>query len=176
MGRLRPEKLHVTFASPTGPRGPVSPRCYTLTHSDWTGDLFLTIGPTFNRSQISGLYVRLMRDEVLGEWVEERSRPALRVHCHVSGGLALGPASFRFAIFKRELPLALEALCYGDRDLFEARPALDRAPISVHFHAVQARYNRVDDWGIPGDYRIDIRGNDTRPGTHGEDGKQEGRG
>lgn len=155
MGRLRPEKLHITFTSPTGPQGPVMPRCYTLTHSDWTGDLFLTVGPTFNKSQISGLYVRLMRDEVLGEWEEEQSQstPVLRVHCHVSGGMALGPASFRFAIFKRELPLVLEALRYGDRRLFEARPALDQAPIWVHFHAVQPRYDRVDDWGAPGDYQ-----------------------
>jgi hypothetical protein len=46
-------------------------RCYTLTHSDTTGELFLTIGPDFDRAQISGLYTRLMRDEVLAEWRED---------------------------------------------------------------------------------------------------------
>jgi len=153
MGRLRPEKLHVTFASDTGPRGPTIPRCYTLTHSDMTGDLFLTIGPTFNSEQISGLYIRLMRDEVLAEWQEDREESVLHVHCHVSGGLALGPARFRLTIFKRELPLVLEALRYGDRELFEARPRLDQAPILVHFHARQRRYDQVDRCGVPADYR-----------------------
>lgn len=153
MGRLRPEKLHVTFASDTKAEGPTIPRSYTLTHSDVSGDLFLTVGPTFNRKQISDLYTRLMRDEVLAEWKEEEQGPTLHVHCHVSGGLVLGPAGVRLAIFKRELPLVLEALRYGDRDLFRAHPALDQAPILVHFHAAQRRYDRVDRWGIPDDYR-----------------------
>ena len=43
--RLRPEKLHVGPAEGSIADGPVTPRCYTLTHSDTTGDLFLTIGP-----------------------------------------------------------------------------------------------------------------------------------
>ena len=41
----------------------------------------------------------------------------------------------RLAIFKRELPLVLEALRFGDRRLFEAHPELDQAPILVHFQA-----------------------------------------
>jgi hypothetical protein len=28
--------------------------CYTLTHSDTTGELFLAIGPAIDREQISG--------------------------------------------------------------------------------------------------------------------------
>lgn len=43
--RLKPEKLHVGLAEGSIADGPVTPRCYTLTHSDTTGDLFLTIGP-----------------------------------------------------------------------------------------------------------------------------------
>lgn len=153
MGRLQPEKLHVTFAPDTEPSGPVTPRCYTLTHSDITGDLFLTIGPRFNTKQISGFYTRLMRDEVLAEWEDEEEGPALHVHCHVSGGWAIGPARFRIHIFRRELPLVLEALRHGDQGLYRARPTLDQAPIRVHFHAVQQRYDHVASWGVPGDYR-----------------------
>ena len=155
MGRLQPEKLHVTFALDSEPSGPVVPRCYTLTHSDLSGDLFLTIGPRFNRKQISGLYTRLMRDEVLAEWEREDQGPALHVHCHVSGGLAIGPARFRLAMFRRELPLVLEALRHGDRRLFQARPTLDRAPILVHFHAARRRADRVEHWGVPKDYLVE---------------------
>lgn len=39
------------------------PRAYTLTHSDRTGDLFLSIGPKHDEAQVAGLYTRLMRDE-----------------------------------------------------------------------------------------------------------------
>jgi hypothetical protein len=152
MGRLKPEKLHVQFAPDTAPEGPVAPRRYTLTHSDATGDLFLTIGSDYDRQQVSGWYTRLMRDEVLAEWRDEEDGPALHVYCHVSGGLVLGPAGWRDAIFRRELPLVLEAFRFGDRHLFEVWPELDWAPIWVHFHAAQPRYNRVESWGTLAGY------------------------
>lgn len=154
MSRLRPEKLNVRFLSGATPEGPVMPRRYTLTHSDATGDLFLTIGLSFNRPQISGWYTRLLRDEVLAEWIEAQDSLSLHVHCHVSGGLVLGTAGWRDGIFRRELPLVLEALRFGDKVLYSLHPLLDQAPIHVHFHATQGRYNRVEQWGIPSDYRI----------------------
>jgi hypothetical protein len=153
MNRLDPRKLHVTYAPGTEPDNPVTPRTYTLTHSDLTGDLFLTIGRGHDRRQIAGLYTRLMRDEVLAEWTETTEGPTLDVHCHVSGRLpTLGSARMRFAIFERELPLVLEALRFGDRHLFEAHCELDRSSILVHFHARQARFNRVEPYGVPADY------------------------
>jgi hypothetical protein len=157
MSRLRPEKLHVHSVSGTTPDGPVTPRRYTLTHSDATGDLFLTIGPDYDRQQISGWYTRLMRDEVLAEWREEENGPALHVHCHVSGGVVFGLAGWRDAIFQREVPLVLEAFRFGDRHLFETQPELDQAPIWVHFHATQPRYNRVESWGVSADYTTPLR-------------------
>jgi hypothetical protein len=154
MARLKPDKLHVTFVDPSTAVGPVIPRRYTLTHSDVTGDLFLTIGSDYDLKQVSGWYTRLMRDEVLAEWLEEDRGPALHVHCHVSGGLVLGPSRFRFEIFQRELPLVLEAIRYGDKSLFETHRHLDSAPVLVHFHARQARYDRVEEWGTPADYDV----------------------
>ena len=142
----------MAYAAGTEAGGPVSPRCYTLTHSDRTGDLYLAIGPSYDREQISGWYARLMRDEVLAEWRQEEKGPALHLHCHVSGGLALGPAGWRDTIFHHELPLVLEALRYGDRALYGARSELDQAPIRVHFHARQARLDRIEAWGTPADY------------------------
>jgi hypothetical protein len=152
MSRLDPEKLHVRFASGTAPEGPVTPRRYTLTHSDATGDLFLTIGADYDRRQIAGWQTRLMRDEVLAEWVDDEEGAALHLHCHVSGGLVVGWARMRDAIFRRELPLVLEAFRFGDRRLFEAHPELDEVPIQVHFHATRARYDRTEPWGVPADY------------------------
>jgi hypothetical protein len=156
VGRLQAEKLHVTFAPGTEPDRPIIPRFYTLTHSDLAGELFLTIGPEHDRKQVSGLYTRLMRDEVLADWREDEEGFALHVDCHVSGGLTLGSAKMRLAIFRHEIPLVLEALCYGDRHLFDANPSLSRAPLLVHFHARQPRYDTVDSWGVPADYRQEV--------------------
>jgi len=153
MSRLRYEKLHVRFTEGVATDGPVMPRRYTLTHSDATGDLFLTIGADYDREQISGWYTRLLRDEVLAEWQQGEEGPSLHVYCHVSGGLAMGPAGWRYGIFRHHMPQVLEAFRYGDRELFEARPELDGAPIGVHFHATQRRYNRTEPWGTPADYR-----------------------
>jgi hypothetical protein len=94
-----------------------------------------------------------MRDEVLAEWSQEQGSPTLDVHCHVSGGLVLGPAGWRDAIFRHELPLVLEALRHGDRALYAAHPELDQAPIKVHLHARQPRLDRVEAWGVPAAYR-----------------------
>jgi hypothetical protein len=93
-----------------------------------------------------------MRDEVLAEWVEPGGAASLHIHCHVSGGGALGTARWRDQIFRRELPLVLEALRFGDQALFGAHPELDAAPIWVHFHSTHPEYDRMEQWGVPGDY------------------------
>lgn len=152
LARLDPDKLHTRFAKSIAPEGPPFPRCYTLTHSDLTRKLFLTIAHDYNRRQVGGWYTRLMRDEVMAEWGRNDGRAVLSVHCHVSGGLCVGTAAFRDAIFQHELPLVLEALHYGDRRLFELYPELDDAPVSVHSHARQKKYNRVEDRGHTANY------------------------
>lgn len=154
MSRLNPEKLEVRFLPGTLPEGPTTPRRYTLTHSDTSGHLYLTLGPDYDQRQISGWYTRLMRDEVLAEWLAGKKSPSLHVYCHVSGGLVFGTPGWRDAIFRRELPLVLEAFRFGDRRLFESEPALGEAPIYVHFSATQVRYNRTEGWGVPDDYRV----------------------
>jgi hypothetical protein len=150
---LNPKKLHVRFDSVT-PDALVLPRRYTLTHSDRTGDLYLTIGSDFDREQISGCYTRLMRDEVLAELKKEQDRFFLHVYCHVCGGFVFGNASFREWIFRREMPLVLEAIRYGDRELFAKDPTLDQAEILVHFQRPKAEDSKTQQLGRPSDYDI----------------------
>ena len=153
MKRLNPEKLHVTYLPGVSQAEPLSPRRYTLTHSDVTGELFLSIGTEYDRKRISHWYTKLMRDEVLAEWEVENGEPSLMVHCHVSGGVVFGWAGMRKGIFHSELPLALEGIRFGDRALVEAHPALDRASVSVRFHAAQERYDVKEAWGHFRDYQ-----------------------
>jgi len=146
MSEFKPEKLHVTLDPTLDPHA-LTPRRDTLTHSDQTGDLFLTVAPAYDRGQISGWYTRLMRDEVLGEWLDAEGRPELHIHLHVSGGLIFGTAGMRDRIFPHHLPLALRVLVYGDRDLIAAQERPLDAPLIVHFHARQDKWDRVEDWG-----------------------------
>ena len=150
MSQLDPRKLHVTFAS----AGEMPARRYTLTHSDLTGDLFLTIGPDYDRKQISGFYIRLMRDEVLAELTRDPDGPCLHVYVHVSGGLAFGGAGWRNDILHYHMPMVLEAIRHGDRDHFAAHPELDKASVRVHFHSHLSHYNAVEEWEPLETYRI----------------------
>lgn len=153
MSRLNVDKLHVRFDCV-----PIDflslPRCYTLTHSDRTGELSLSIGPNYDYKQISGLYTRLMRDEVLAEWKTEDGAFFLHIYCHVCGGLIFGTASLRESIFRRELPLVLEAIRYGDRELFTKDARLDEAEIIIHFQKPKVLDCKVEAWGHIGDYKI----------------------
>jgi len=153
MDHLKPEKLQIRFLQGSTSDGPPYPRCYTLTHSDTTGELFLTIGPIYDHEQISSWYTRFMRDEVLATWEIDEEEIALHAHVHVSGGLILGSAKWRDKIFRQHMPLVLEAFRYGDRELFKKHPELEQARIMIHFHAPHPNYDRVETWGILRDYR-----------------------
>ena len=151
MKRLSPEKLHVTYSTGAGPGVLLFPRRYMLIHSDITGELFITIGAQYDTKQISRLYTRLMRDEVLSELTNDELL-CFRVHCHVSGGLVIGTARWRYNIFKSELPLAIEAIRYGDRALFEKNPELDNIPVIMYFRSSSRSFNQVENRGTMAEY------------------------
>ena len=150
--RLNPDKLHTTFTQGTLPDKFTLPRRYTLTHSDFTGDLYLTISSDFNMKQCSGLYTRLMRDEVFAEVLETEEGYALQVYCHISGGFVFGTAKYRYDIFQRELPLVLESFRYGDAVMFENVAEVGELPVIIHFRSNKSLYNRKENWGIISDY------------------------
>ncbi len=152
MRRLNPQKLHVTYLAGVSETEPLFPRRYSLTHSDITGELFLSVGRDYDRGRLARWYTRLMRDEVLAEWQTGDEGALLVVHCHVSGGFVFGPACVRSRIFRQELPLALESIRFGDRHLFDAHPHLDRAHVRACFHATEPRYGGDEIWGRIGDY------------------------
>jgi magnesium dechelatase len=152
LSRLLPYKLHSKYLDGMPKDVAVLPRYYTLTHSDATGDLFLSIGKEYNKRQTASLYTRLMRDEVTAELIELEGNMVLNVHCHVSGGIVFGLASWRYKIFCSELPLVFEALRLGDKDIFDHHKELDQAKIVVHFKSHARCYNITEPWGKICDY------------------------
>ena len=154
MSKLNPSKLHIIFLEEAYKRELRLPRRYTLTHSDFTGELFLSIGASYNQKQISDWYTRLMRDEVLAEIREEGDVISLHVYCHVSGGIAFGTAGWRNDILQYHMQMVIETLRYGDQELVSAYPQLDDMKVRVHFVSKHAKYNRVEDWGVFSEYRL----------------------
>jgi len=69
MSRLDPARLSVRFRDRATAEGPVLPRRYTLTHSDATRQAVLDHRDGLRSEQIDGWYTRLVRDEVLAEWL-----------------------------------------------------------------------------------------------------------
>lgn len=149
MSKLNPEKLRVSFKLGVTDTEPVIGRKYTLTHSDTTAELFLTIGLRYAYEEINA-----MRDEVLAEWRIMNNQYYLYVYLYVDGQFGPGAAAIRNTIFRRELPLALEAIRYGDNKFFRIHPRLDNAPIIVYFHSSIPEYNRLENWGKPSDYKL----------------------
>ncbi|MFX0077700.1 MAG: staygreen family protein [Candidatus Hermodarchaeota archaeon] len=152
MTRLIPEKLKVHYPNSSSRKAPKFPRRYTLTHSDRTGNLFLTIGTDYDYNQIKGWYTRLMRDEILAELILDEDGPALHVYCQVVRGL--GSRSFREAIFRRELDLVLEAIRYGDREFFDKEQELDESPVLIHFCTKKPENDRIENWGPINKYAV----------------------
>ena len=143
----------MNYLSGTTPEDLILPRRYTLTHSDRTGDLFLSIGTQYHKEQISKLYTKLMRDEVLAELVSKEEYMQFNIYCHVSGGFVVGGAKWRYNIFRTELPLVLEAIRYGDRTIFQKNPDLDQILVHIHFQSSNPRFKKVEQWGTMADYR-----------------------
>lgn len=148
MTKLNPDKLYVEFRSGTTMTEPVMGRRYTLTHSDVTADLFLTISLQFAYDKLNA-----MRDEVLAEWRTNKGHPFLWVYVYVDGQADPKVAAIRDKIFRENLPLALEAIRYGDRKFFMAHPKLGKAPICIHFDSNIPEYNKYENWGTPNNYK-----------------------
>jgi len=147
MGKLNPEKLFVEYRQGVTPIEPIIPRRYTLTHSDITAELFLTIGEEFALDKINE-----MRDEVIAEWRQNKKGYYYFVYLYVDGKNNF-IAKIRDSIFRRELPLALEAIRYGDSKFFEVHEELDYVPIIVKFYSQISDYNSLENWGSFSKYK-----------------------
>ncbi len=143
LSKFIPEKLSVEYRSGVTATEPVIPRRYTLTHSDLTGDLFLTIGNHYSWDKINP-----MRDEVLAEWKMNGGFLYYCVYLYVDQGeYTQSESAKRNEIFRKELPLALTAIRYGDRFLFDAHPYLGQTSIIINFMSVYPQFARQESWG-----------------------------
>ncbi|WP_066371996.1 staygreen family protein [Neobacillus fumarioli] len=149
MTKFNASKLCTQFLPSTTECMPVKGRKYTLTHSDATGELFLSIGTQYNLSAINFK----IRDEVLAEWIEHNGQLIFKGKVYVSGGeFDEHSSKQRFMIFQREMKLALTAIFYGDRKFFSCFPQLLNSSIFIQFESIYPQYNQVLYFGSPRQY------------------------
>ena len=148
MYKFNPNKLKVIYRQEINKKLLETPRKYTLTHSDKTANLFLTIGKTYDYKSIN----YNMRDEVFASW-EKDDKYYLKVKLEVDNGESLVKVILRNKIFRDELPLALKAIVYGDRLMIENNKFLYYSHVIVYFKSKIEKYNSIEEWGVLGDYK-----------------------
>ena len=149
MSNFSPERLFVEYRDGVTATEPVISRHHTLTHSDDTGDLFLTIGTQFAWDKVNPE----LRDEVLGEWKTDGHFLYYNAYVIVNKqNQDFETAMRRYEVFRRELPLALTAIRYGDRLLFERYPVLDNALIIMNFMSTYPQLYKQEVFGTFSSY------------------------
>lgn len=143
----RQHQVNTEFRPPVTELEPLANRKYTMTHSDDTGELFVTIANKYAEDQFGPF-----RDEVILEWTSVGSRPILYGEVLIDGEGVSGNPQTREAIFKREMPLALQAIRYADRKFFNADSDRDQIPIIIQFKSSSPIYNHLYALGTMGDY------------------------
>jgi hypothetical protein len=149
MSLFNPSKLMITYLAPVTPQRPLEGRKYTLTHSDDTGELFLSIGCQYDSKAIN----ILMRDEVLAEWIPQMGEFQLFGRVYISNGeYDEKYAQVRYMIFKKELNLAIKAMVYGDQSLYSCFPWLLDSPIYIQFDSIFPQFHQILYYGTPRQY------------------------
>lgn len=147
MRKINTEKVFTERRNGATDTYPLSGRKYTLTHVDTTGDIFLTIGTSFAEDKVGKF-----KDEVRLQYIFINGMPILYGEVMVDGMGIPGNPPAREAIFKREMPTALQAVRFGDNGLFVAYPALDSTPVYIQFISANPDRNKLYDFGVIGDY------------------------
>lgn len=151
MFKFQPSKLNVDYKGNVGTKEPMIPRKYTLTHSDETGELFLSIGNNYDLDKINyGI-----RDEVLGCW-EKDDKYYLFITLELDNGEDLTNTIKRDKIFREEIPLALMAIVYGDSIFLENNRELYEAPVRVKFNSRISEYDTLEEWRKVKDYKYNL--------------------
>ncbi|MDP4084591.1 MAG: staygreen family protein [Bacillota bacterium] len=149
-----PSKLSVEYMGTTTIESPLVGRKYTLTHSDVTGQLFLSIGKDYNLKGINQQFL----DEVLAEWVPYLGSFILWGRVYISGGEFDEKKAYeRFTIFQKELNLALSAIVFGDREFYHYYQTLLDSPIFIQFDSIYPQFNQVLSMGTPRQYFLSFK-------------------
>lgn len=146
MDKLNPENLVTEFNDGAIKNQSILGRHYTYTHIDLE-EIFLNVGLTYAYDKITS-----SREEILVRWRKIDGKLQLYAYVYVDGRFNPKTPDERNEFFTQELPLAFQAIIYGDKEFLEAHKELYDAPVYVHFDSIIENVNRIEYWGIVKDY------------------------
>lgn len=141
-------KINIKYKDNIGITAPVLDRKYTITHSDSTGELFITVGLSFDYQKVNPI-----RDEVLLEWIIVHNSPVLYGQVLVDGEGISGNSKLRNDIFLKELPKVLQNIRQKENRLFELYPELGEAFVWIEFKSELPEYHNIYNFGKINDYQ-----------------------
>ena len=125
----------------------IEDRRYTLTHSDETGELFLTINSKYDKTIVNSL-----RDEVIGRWRLYDGEYILELAALVGINDSLEKTIIRDKIFRKEMHLAIKSIIYGDLEFLKKHNINEDTQINIYFKSKIPEYNTIDSFGTIGEY------------------------
>lgn len=149
MKTIDPSKVITEMRDYVTPHEPIMGRRYTMTHSDETADLYVTIGKGYAEDQVEEI-----RDEVRMQFEDTENGLILMGEVLIDGDGVEGRKEIRNDIFAREMDIALQAIRYADQKLFQCMPELDEIPVLIWFRSMDPEYNKLYDYGTMSEYRM----------------------
>lgn len=130
------------------------PRKYTSTHNDETKQIFLSIGPKYDKNLLDSEEVRVVQSQVVGKWVrKDRSHQDERNHQYyillkvIVSSEQNPQAEFRNYVFCNELGPVLEGIALAETCLLKEKSWFKNTEILVHFKSIDKTYDRIENWG-----------------------------
>ena len=144
---FNPSKVHTEFRNNISSYNPVIGRKYTITHSDETAELFVTIGTEYATDLYSPI-----RDELILSIDDVDNNIILQGYVNVDSHNNFGTRKLRNDIFLREIPLALKSTFYADRIFFQNYNCLMNVPVIINFLSADKQYNKRYYYGTIGNF------------------------
>ena len=149
MSEMNFQKVFVQYRDFITPYDPVLNRKYTITHSDITADLFVTIASSYANDQVTE-----MQDDVKIGWEQTNQGLLLLGWVFIDGAGAFYNPEMRNHVFYSEMSKALMALRHADRFLFHAYPNINSTPVFFHFVSDNPAYDKIYNFGHIGSYAL----------------------
>lgn len=150
MESFHSSRVNVEYRDGVTETKPIEGRKYTMTHSDDTAELYVTVGKSYAKDKIGPL-----RDEVLLEFQQQDDQLQLIGAVLIDAEHMNWDSEKRNQIFLREMSTALKAIRYADNTLFEQNPMLDEIPIYLWFQSTKEEYNQLYDFGTMREYKTE---------------------
>lgn len=143
----RSRQIFVEYRDRVTKTSPLQNRTYTMTHSDETGDLFVTIGLLYATDMTNEL-----QDQVYLRFTPFEDKWILSGEVLIDSEEFEGNNQVRYDIFKREMPLALQAIYTADKPFFDTYPELKETPVLIRFKSTDPKYDKLYDYGPISNY------------------------